>query len=75
MPDLRAVHALSNARSSQRERLRILLIEHGYNPDTLDVLPDPGDCTCWLAEAIRQWHDINARLAVAESRNTGWRAQ
>lgn len=75
MPDIRAVNALSNARASQRDRLRVLLTQHGYDPNTLDALPDPGDCTCRLAEAIREWDDINARLAVAESRNTGWRAQ
>lgn len=72
MPDRRAVNALSIARDTQRETLHAELSRAGYDARTLDELPEPGECGCALATAIRRWHTINAELAAAEARPYGW---
>lgn len=73
MPDTRAVNALSQAWNSQREQLQMRLRDAGYKPDELDELPDPGDCTCELATAIRRWREVNDRLEDATRRTHGGR--
>jgi len=73
MPDRRAVNALTFRWHSQRETLGALLRKNGYDPKTLEVLPDPGECDCELATAIRQWHDVNRELDAAQAATSGWR--
>jgi hypothetical protein len=44
----------------------------GYDPRTLDTLPEPGDCGCGLAGAIREWRAANDALDQAHARTGGW---
>lgn len=73
MPDLPAVKALQQARASAHEAVTIALRRAGYDPRELDALPEPGECDCSLATAIRRWHEVNAALDAAQRRSSGWR--
>jgi hypothetical protein len=73
MPDMRAVNSLSQRVASARERVQQALARAGYDSRTLDELPDPGDCTCALAQAIHEWRAANAALDAAWARPFGWR--
>lgn len=73
MPDVRAMNALMLARASLGERLRYELQRNGYDPSALDALPDPGECDCQLARAIRAYEANTEQLNLAEARPYGWR--
>ena len=72
MPDQRAVNNLSQRVASAREAVSHALRRAGYDPSTLDVLPEPGDCTCPLAAAIHEWRAANEALDNAYARTGGW---
>lgn len=73
MPDRRAMNALGQAYTSQREVVALALRRAGYDPDTLQALPDPDDCPPILAEEIRRFRELGERLDAAERRTSGWR--
>jgi peptidoglycan hydrolase-like protein with peptidoglycan-binding domain len=73
MPDRRAITALSYRWNSDRETLQSELRRAGYDPYTLEILPDPGSCGCSLARAIRNFQETNRALTAAEHSNSGWR--
>ena len=72
MPDQRAINNLSRRVASAREALGMALRRAGYDPRTLDTLPEPGDCGCGLAGAIREWRAANDALDQAHARSGGW---
>lgn len=71
MPDQRAVNNLSAAWWSARQAVEVELRRAGYDPRTLDELPEPGACGCALATAITRWREIEDRLDVARRRPIG----
>ena len=68
MPDQRAMNALMLARAGLGERLRYELQRNGYDPAQLDALPDPGECDCQLARAIRAYQENTDQLNQAGPR-------
>ena len=73
MPDIRAMRAIGARRAGLREQLADQLTRNGYDPKTLDALPDPGECPPKLAQAILAWREVNDALDQAEARTSGWR--
>lgn len=71
MPDQRAVNALSYRVASARDAVDVALRRAGYDPRTLTELPEPGDCTCALAQAIHEWNAANEALDRAYARPIG----
>jgi hypothetical protein len=72
MPDSRAVMNLSQRVASAHAAVEQALRRAGYDPATLDALPEPGDCGCGLALAIREWRAANLALDAARERVAGW---
>ena len=72
MPDQRAVNNLSQRVVSARAALAMALRRAGYDPATLDQLPEPGECRCGLALAIHEWRAANEQLDQAYARTSGW---
>jgi hypothetical protein len=73
MPDQRAVNNLSQRVASAREAVDQALRRAGYDPATLDALPEPGECRCALALAIHEWRAATEELEAAHARHAGWR--
>lgn len=71
MPDQRAVNALSYRVASARDALEVALRRAGHDPRALDELPDPGECGCPVAAAIREWTAANEALDAAYARPIG----
>ena len=68
MLDSRTMGRMWMNRASARETLRAELRRAGYDPATLDALPDPGECGCALAVAIRRFQAADSELTAAENR-------
>ena len=68
MLDSRTMGRIRLARLSARSDVDMALRRAGYDPATLDALPDPGTCDCALAEAIRRFQVADSELTAAEDR-------
>lgn len=73
MPDTRAMNARAPRWWATHRALEKQLRACGYDPDTLDHLPDPDTVCDDLAGAIRAWRDANDAYTAAATRTTGWR--
>ena len=68
MLDSRTMGRIRLARQSARSEVDMALRRAGYDPATLEELPDPGTCDCHLAATIRRFQEAERELTAAEDR-------